>query len=71
MVEGRHYYGAEQRLRAVVEALDVSGLAEEAYKEFRSQKEQVAAPLPRKMALRYEGERLGVLVDGTIVAGGD
>jgi GTP-binding protein len=71
MAEGRHYYGAEQRLRAVVEALDVSGLAEEAYKEFRSRKEQVVAPLPRKMALRYEGERLGVLVDGTIVPAGD
>ena len=70
-----HYYGAEQRLRAVVEALDISGQAEDSYHSFRKSKDQQAAPLPKKMGLRLrgtgalegEGELFGYLQDGTIV----
>lgn len=70
-----HYYGAEQRLRAVVEALDISGQAEESYHSFRKNKDQKAAPLPRKMSLRLRGsdateEVFGYLLDGTIVPTG-
>ena len=62
-----HYYGADQRLRAVVAALDIAGLAEESYREFRSKKGQQEGPLPRRMRLRIGAEDVGTLADGTIV----
>ncbi len=62
-----HYYGADQRLRAVVEALDIAGLAEESYRKFRSNKGQQAGPLPRRMQLRIGDEEVGTLADGTSV----
>lgn len=65
-----HYYGAEQRLRAVVEALDICGQAEASYHAFRRQKDQKSAPLPRKMTLKLRGSTdssFGYLQDGTIV----
>ena len=62
-----HYYGAEQRLRAVVGALDIAGLAEESYRDFRSQKGQQVGPLPRRMRVWVGAEEAGTLADGTIV----
>ena len=59
----------------MVEALDISGQAEDSYHSFRKSKDQQAAPLPKKMGLRLrgtgalegEGELFGYLQDGTIV----
>ena len=67
-----HYYGADQRLRALVDALNISGLAEESYHEFRIKKGQKLCPLPRRMSLWVgkEGsnrQEVGVLRDGTVV----
>ena len=63
---GTSYYGTSQRLRAVVEALDLHGLAEVSYQQFRQRKGQQPGPLPRKMQLRVGEELLGTLLDGTI-----
>ena len=41
-----HYYGADQRLKAFVDAMNISSRAEESYREFRSKKGQQLCPSP-------------------------